>query len=415
MLEKIVILLSVLLTVAIFSGCSDRGITGGAASHKGGIVFNSNHLFGEQLGQSMFDAMSENPNVGLRVYVPYTQLRDNGTYMNRGSSEPCPVLFLLSPFGAGELFYLDHGLKDVADKMIASGEIKPMIIVCINGSNGYGGSFYGDNYAGGRFAQLIGDRTGRPSSEAGATLIDHIDKLYNTVRDPVDEITPYRGGWAISGVGMGGYGAMRIAIRYSENFSSVSAVSAPLDFDGANGDGGFLPLFQKVIRDLDDTTNYHDMDTSMSHPLQTLFFAAATSFSPHDTGDVDDGNVITDTTTYFASGAIKFHLPFDANGAPHEPIWNIWMANDVGTILNNYRRSLDSTKVLLIATPEADYGYYQQTIDFWSHISRYYADSVVTLSTFNGYPGFPANGQGYTYDDLPKILKFHSDNFVIPE
>jgi len=75
--------------------------------------------------------------------------------------------------------------------------------------------------------------------------------------------------------------------------------------------------------------------------------------------------------------------------------------------------ALNSTAVLLMANPEASYGYYQQTVDFHTFLSSIAVSHQFV--EFSGYPGFPATDGSYMYDVIPKILKFHSDNFVVPE
>jgi hypothetical protein len=372
-------------------------------SYPSGEIWNVQHLFTDQLGKSMFETIRNAPLVRFRIYIPDSSVSGYG---QQHLGKPLPVLYLLSPFKEDEFFYFNHGLKEIADRMIAAKEIKPMMIVCVNGSNDYGGSFYGNTEAGGKYADLIGVKTGSVSMDSSMSLIDYVDAAFNTLED--------RESRAIGGVEMGAYGALRIAIDYSENFSSVSAISGPLDFDGADGTGGFVPLFKQVIEELD--TNYHDMDTSSIHPLQSIFFAAATSFSPDDTGITDDGIVIhtQDSTTYFQpASTIKFHLPFDSLGDVYPPIWNLWLQNNLPALLANKPGALDSSAIFIMAHTGAEFGQYQQTVDFHAHLAGLGIEH--TFTEFNGYQSFPAKGHNYMYDMIPKILKFHSDNLVIPD
>ena len=407
MYRIIILVFSVLIILSIVSGCSDRGVTSVSEKYPSGEIWNvRSQIFPEQLGNSMFQSISKNPKVIFKVYIPDSTVSGYG---QQGQGKPLPVLYMLSPFKEDESFYFSHGLQDVADRMIAAKEIRPMMIVCVGGVNGFGGSFYGNSEAGGKYAELIGKKTGNNNLQLSMTLIDYVDAVFNTI--------PTRDLRAISGAEMGGYGAMRIAMEYSENFSSVSSVSAPLDFDGASGDSGFIPLFRQVVDELD--TSYRYMDTSNGHPLQTIFIAASTSFSPHDTGVVDVGingdGKITDMTTYFHPfSSIEYHLPFDSAGEVYQPIWNLWLANNPPNMLTTkYAHSLDSTAILLMAHPEALYGYYQQTADFHTYLSGQGVDH--TYLEFRGDPDFPATAHRFIYDVLPKILKFHSDNFVVPE
>ena len=126
----------------VFFACSDRGNT---------IVYNSyeesrgaykiEHEFDEELGFCMFKEISFLQRIRCLAYEP-----PGYSHPNEGS--PYPVLYLLSPYGETEMFFFSHSIQQVADRMIASGEIKPMIIVCVNGYNGYGGCFYGNTHAG---------------------------------------------------------------------------------------------------------------------------------------------------------------------------------------------------------------------------------------------------------------------------
>ncbi len=429
MLRKALLIVVVLAMMTLMFGCTDRGVTSVDDKYSRGATYTDQHTFPDQLGQSMFSGVALTTLLRFRVFVP-------SIYGGQNSGEPLPVLYLLSPMGQDEFFYLDHGLEDVAAKLIADGTIKPMIIVCVNGSNGYGGSFYGSNPAGGKYDELIGAKIG---DAINGTLIKYVDGYYNT--------DTLRSGRAISGVEMGGYGAMRIALKYSPNFSSASAVSGPLDFDGADGTGGFIPLFEEVIvnarsaalitadsiihfrdsvriedsitipidsafiRDSVRSMVYTSIDTSYARPRQTMFFAAAASFSPHDTGTVGDGIVITDSTTFFnPEGIIKLHLPFDSTGAPYTPIWNLWLANNLQSLIPLYPNSLDSVPLMLLASPQADYGFYQQTASFRTTLQGL-SNVNVSYEEYTGYSGYPADNHHFVYDLLPKILKFHSDHF----
>lgn len=446
-MNKHIIGLLLLLTItAVFFACSDRGNT---------IVYNNyeesygayliSHEFDEELGFSMFYEAKRYRQIRSRAYVP-------PGYSHPNEGNPYPVLYLLSPFGETEMFFFSHSIQQVADRMIAAGEIKPMIIVCINGYTGYGGSFYGNSSAGGKYVDAIGSLQGDPAS---GSMIDYIDNVFNSISD-VRFPGKGRANRAISGVGMGGYGAMRIAIRYSENFGSVSAISAPLDFDGATGNGGFVEYFNDIVNNLDtvysDTNltlydtlraSYLATDTSYTDPKRTMVFAMATSFSPHDTEYVnptfygydwrdptgpqlwhsEDTLRNEDTLTYFqplgSLSPMKFHLPFyfdttvdDVNeDHTYDPIWSLWLDNNIENILANYPGALDTTNVLLMTTADAKFNFYQQTLDFASHLTA--SGISFDMDTYSGYDGYEATGERFFYDILQDILKYHSDKFEL--
>jgi hypothetical protein len=72
---------------------------------------------------------------------------------------------------------------------------------------------------------------------------------------------------------------------------------------------------------------------------------------------------------------------------------------------------------LFIAGDEG-YSFNQQTIDFARYLETYMvgrrSDTNFTPLLIDGYEDYPATIDRFTYDILSKVLKFHSDNFIIP-
>ncbi len=413
----------ILTAALLFFGCSEResnivkpdpnirnGFTG-VYTHPGG------HLESDYLSFTMFTPVRKVPSINLKVYVPPNYAATGTKY---------PVLYLLSPFRGNDFYYINHGLVAIADKMILEGTIKPMVIVCIDGSAGYGGVFYGDNWFSGKYAEAIGSITGNSFE---GSIVDYIDGVYNTLDST-------RANRAISGFEMGGYGAMRIAAMFPDNFSSVSAISAPLDFDGAGGTGGFVPLFKQVIRNASPLGNsfismaqYRDLDTAYTNPLRTMVMAASCAFSPH----LDFDNVVTlnpptaldtffvqDTLTYLnPEGGIKFHLPFDTAGNIRQVVWNMWLDNNMSSIIEANPGCFDDMAIKLFTTNDDEYGFNVQTYNFASwlqgHLNMRGISSDMTPDNYEGYEDYEAARGRFLYDILPVILKFHSDNFPDPD
>ncbi len=418
---KITILLLVTVALMMF-GCSDRGTNVEPRTYyRGGLssVASFTHQFETKLALSMFEAVRKSPVVKTRVYTPL------GFDLSGKNNTALPVLYLLAPFGGDELYYFNRGLMNVADQMIAEGTIKPMIIVCVDGSQGYGGTFYGNSYAGGRYATILGDIQTNPLT---GTLIDYVDAALDT------DTSAGGTGRAISGFGMGGYGAMRIAAQFSQNFGSVSAVSAPLSFNAA---GGFPTVFEQIVDDLNPSGTiskavYKSLDTTAGDAL-AMVMAAACSFSPlidYDTllyiigGNppipvAGDTTRFADTTTLITrTSGIKFLLPFDTTGAVYDTVWSLWMNNDISSILSQNPAAYDSMAIGLFMASDEGFGFNNQTISFANYLQTYLAGRGITRNltplTFSGFEGSPATVDNYTYDILPAVLKFHSDNFGEP-
>ena len=411
MIKRFTILLVIPLMVLVFYSCSDRGSSIDTLDYNRGITYSgpSVHYLTSYLNAEMFDQH----NIAFQIYTPYG-------YKDPSLGEPMPVLYLLAPYGGDENYYINHGLIDIADYMIGNGQIRPMVIISISGLNRYGGCFYGDNPAGGQFAQAIGDIVDPMQCLDGptATLLDYFNCAINTL----PEHRRYR---AISGIGMGGYGAMRIALEYSENFSSVSAISAPLDFDGIYDNTGFKSLFNQIMDEFPDDPDslgyyYRRLEFDINKPLQSMIFAAAVAFSPHDTGIVDTVNVINDDDSYFSETVVRaYHLPFDSTGAIRNNIWNLWQKNSIQNIIADYSGALDTLDIMLgYSWFNHDFGYNEQTKSIRYLLERNYdMEPGVDFDTlfYIGYSGYDANFDQYTYDLIPKILKYHSDHFEVIE
>ncbi len=173
MIKKFISVFSIVIILAMILGCSDRGTNinepGYDIRRANEAVFDHTHLIPDELALSMFTPLRSNPSIFYAVYSPPDR-------ENYGQGRQFPVLFLLAPFGENQLYYYSRGLVAVADKMIAEGEIEPMIIICINNAFGYGGTFYGNSWGGGKYAKAIGDIEG--DGEIG-TLLDYVNDVYN--------------------------------------------------------------------------------------------------------------------------------------------------------------------------------------------------------------------------------------------
>ncbi len=117
-----------------------------------------------------------------------------------------PVLYFLHGLGDNEQTLFKGGGWDLIEDLRQKGQISDFLVVVPEGKR----SFY-INSADGRV---------RYSDFFIREFIPHIESHYSIRRE--------RSARAISGVSMGGYGALRFAFAYPELFSSVSAQSAAL-------------------------------------------------------------------------------------------------------------------------------------------------------------------------------------------
>ncbi len=441
MKSRYIITALVILTGALLiAGCTDKTKDNPTRPEvtEHGLPFLNNWSF-----YSIFFSTAFDP--GYMVSTAYVP---PGYDWQSSSGRPYPVLYMLAPFRGDDRYYFEHGLAEVADRLLSEGRIQPMIIVSVDGRSLLGGSFFTNSTAQGRyFSALTVDETflvnpyidpnAIPSPIRGErllksnALINRMDEWYLTIPDPSAR--------AISGVGMGGYGAFAAVLR-AGMFGSVSAVNAPLDFDGASGTGGFLSLIDAVypgwwlsvdtVGSRIDTV--YSLDTSITDQATSLVVAAAAAFSPHWTevliDSVYDDQFGSQTWAYTATDSLTadrstllprhmVHVPIDSLGAHNSVIWDKWLEQSIPTLYTSDPYGfagdfLDMPK-LLIKSDQAEFYYGDQMdgfIDFLTSIG----DTNFTVIDFKGNSQLSGTADHFLYDILEDILIFHSQAFEIP-
>jgi S-formylglutathione hydrolase FrmB len=117
-----------------------------------------------------------------------------------------PILYSFHGLGDNEQFFVHSGAWNLVEDLRERGELKDFLIVTPGG----GTSFY------------INSRDGRERYE------DFLLQEFFPFIEKRFRVAPGRANRAISGISMGGYGALHLAFRHPQLFSSVSAHSAAL-------------------------------------------------------------------------------------------------------------------------------------------------------------------------------------------
>ncbi len=139
-----------------------------------------------------------------------------------------PVLYFLHGLNENEMRWSTRGMTDLKlDKMIADGKIGEFIVAVPFGAT----SFYTNARSG------------------SAPWEDAIVKEFVPLVESSYRVNAARNTRGISGISMGGYGALKIAMKHPELFGSVSAHSAVLlaDLGAARVQGGRLGMFQGLF------------------------------------------------------------------------------------------------------------------------------------------------------------------------
>lgn len=173
-------------------------------------------------------------------------VRDVLVYLPPGyASEPdrrYPVVYQLHGWLPGaEQWAGMIDLRSGADSAIASGRAREMIVVLPDTQSVFGGAMYSTSVTSGDFEGFV-----------ARDLVEYIDANYRTI--------PERASRGLSGHSMGGYGTLRIAMKYPELYSSFYAMSSccltPFSPDDPNivqasaittvGQGVEAPIFVRV-------------------------------------------------------------------------------------------------------------------------------------------------------------------------
>ena len=125
--------------------------------------------------------------------------------------ERYPVLYLFHGIGGDKASWMEYGdIARVMERMVAAGEIEPMIIVSPDGYL----SYYSDACDGSMpYERFFTEE-----------LMAVVDSLYPTIPD--------RAHRAIGGFSMGGFGALSCGLRNRDRFSAIAALSPSIRTDG---------------------------------------------------------------------------------------------------------------------------------------------------------------------------------------
>jgi S-formylglutathione hydrolase len=133
-----------------------------------------------------------------------------------------PVVYLLHGYGlTAERWMPFTKMTDAADKNIAAGNLKEMILVNPDAFTLYSGSMYSSSPTTGDWETFIAE-----------DLVSYVDSHYRTI--------PNRMSRGLGGHSMGGYGTIRIGMKRPDVFSSMYIMSACclMNNPGARGQGG---------------------------------------------------------------------------------------------------------------------------------------------------------------------------------
>jgi hypothetical protein len=360
---------------------------------------------------------------------------------------PIPMLVLLAPEHGDRYYYFNAGLTELYRELVASGQIQPMVIFCVANDQTFGGYFYGNSDAAGRYDTIFHYEKGA----AGTTPNDLIEVLHWRYPSTIEQASK-RG---IGGIGQGAYGAFRAVINNPGVFSSISVTDGPLDFNGTDDAHGLTSLFAEAVAEQHASYAMNpkvdgngdplpfvfnrDFDSSYIMPISQMFIGGALAFSPDDDSIqydrvVDNLNrmrldnmvqyrisdTLTDSSTFIDSVIVAsqwtrhveldFHLPFNGSGTLHSPIWDRWMANNLEDMHENVGGTpLNDLNMWFGTNQDAKWNYYDMTQSWMAYCRA--QGYTLEEHEFSNFGDNQVAGDENLFGILREMLIFHSNNF----
>jgi steroid delta-isomerase-like uncharacterized protein len=251
----------------------------------------------------------------------------------------------------------EGGLYGLLNNLIASGALEEMIVVMPDGSNKYGGSFYTNSELTGNYEDYIVN-----------DLVSYIDSNYRTI--------PSRDSRAIMGHSMGGYGAMKLAMKHPDVFGAVAVHGAPLYFEAMK------PMIPMAIEENPDGM----IGPHPERPLTSVAYAMSAAFSPN-----------LSNPPFF----VDLHFDYPSPEVIDE-VWDKWLEHDPFTMLNTYGANLASLRGVYI-----DAGY-QDELGMAIHAEAFH-QALNTAGIKHEYEIYAGTHHNRLFEKLAVSLKFISD------
>ena len=273
-----------------------------------------------------------------------------------------PSIYFLHGFGLDYSWY--GSVVSVFEDMMASGEIRESILIKPDGFvTPYLGSMYTNSDYNGQFEDYIVQ-----------DLISHIDGSYNTIDN-----SSYR---AIMGHSMGGYGAVKLSIKFPELFQVAASHSGPIAIENV------IPDLLPVLLAETGILGYQPWNGTVS----LFMYSASAAFSP----DVDDWPYYVD-------------LPVDYYGNVIDEVWDLWLGHDALTLAQENLANIQSIRFYMDCGDQDDYLFYNHSTSFSEFL-----DEVNINHVYETYPGdhFTEVLNG---DRFPYSLAFIENAFYIQD
>jgi S-formylglutathione hydrolase FrmB len=197
-----------------------------------------------------------------------------------------PVVYALHGLFEGPGFWERRGLAPVLARLREEGEVSDFLVVVVDGGNSF----------------FVNGPLGAFEDLAARDVVEHVEKTYRTLSG--------RAHRALLGVSMGGYAALRLALRQPDRYAAVAAHSAMLleapPQAGQGAGRGQLAAFHAAFG--------NPIDAALWNAADPLALAAHTAANGLPALAFDCGR---DDRYGLAAGNRKLHEALLARNVPH--------------------------------------------------------------------------------------------------
>jgi enterochelin esterase family protein len=256
-------------------------------------------------------------NRDIIIYLPPSYLKSTKKY---------PVVYLIAGFTGYGIMNMNasgfsENIQQRLDRLIKTKAIKEMIVVMPDCFTKYGGSQYVNSSATGRYEDYIIKE-----------IVPFIDGTFRTIPKPESR--------CIIGKSSGGYGAMRLAMRYPNVFKLMVTHSGDSAFEYCymKDFADFIVGIQKYGKGHNAVGNFIRNEINMKQPKRKMFFPML--------------NAIGMAACYSPNPKRKeynFDLPFDLyTGEIIPEVWNRWLKFDPVRMVPKYKTNLKKLKMIFV-------------------------------------------------------------------
>jgi len=299
----------------------------------------------------------------LAIYLPPGYETSNQSY---------PVVFLLPAFAGKGVMMLNpeafgESMDERLDRLITSGQIKPLIAVMPDCFTYYGGSQYLDSSALGPY-----------ESHVITELVPYIKNNFRVAVHPTS--------WAVAGHSSGGYGALCLAMRHPEVFGISACHSGDMGFEYL-----YLPDFPQAMLALEKNGGLES--------FMKKFYA----LNKKDSASFLCLNIIAMAAAYSPNG-VNIDLPFNLQTGELLPeIWKKWLSQDPVRLIEQHQDAIKKLKIFLDCGLKDEFRLYAG--------SRMFSARLKQLGIEHIYEEFEDSHMKISYR-FDRSLQFISENMV---